>query len=49
MKRKIDWKQTLKKLIASAKEDEKIFTEVDQNEWNEVRERKKEEGIFLLL
>ena len=47
MKRKIDWKQTLKKLIASAKEDEKIFTEVDQNEWNEVRERKKERRRYI--
>ena len=38
----IDWKQTLKKWIASAKEDEKIFTEVHLSGWNEVGERKKE-------
>jgi hypothetical protein len=43
----IDWKQTLKKWIASAKEGEKIFTEVDLSGWNEVggreRKRKKKE------
>ncbi|MDQ4056982.1 MAG: hypothetical protein M3156_06145 [Thermoproteota archaeon] len=39
--REIDWKLTLKKWIASAKENETIFTEVDLNEWNEVGERKK--------
>ena len=38
----IDWKQTLKKWIASAKEDEKIFTEVHLSGWNEVGERKNE-------
>jgi hypothetical protein len=40
-KEKIDWKQILKKWIASAKEDETIFTEVDLSEWNEVGERRK--------
>jgi hypothetical protein len=39
--REIDWKKTLKKWIASAKENETIFTEVDLNEWNEVGERKR--------
>jgi hypothetical protein len=37
----IDWKQTLKKWIASAKEDEKIFTEVHLSGWTEVGERKR--------
>jgi hypothetical protein len=36
----IDWKQKLKKWIASAKENEAIFTEVDLSGWNEVGERK---------
>jgi hypothetical protein len=35
----MDWKQTLKKWIASAKKDEKIFTEVHLSGWNEVGER----------
>ena len=35
-----DWKQKLKKWIASAKGNEAIFTEVDLSEWNEVGERK---------
>jgi hypothetical protein len=39
--KEIDWKQTLKKWIASAKENETIFTEVDLSGWNEVGERKK--------
>jgi hypothetical protein len=39
----IDWKQTLKKWIASAKKDEKIFTEVHLSGWNEVGERDKKE------
>jgi hypothetical protein len=37
----IDWKQTLKKWIASAKKNEAIFTEVDLSGWNEVGERNK--------
>ena len=37
----IDWKQKLKKWIASAKENEAIFTEVDLSGWNEVGERSK--------
>jgi hypothetical protein len=37
----IDWKQILKKWIASAKENETIFTEVDLSGWNEVGERKR--------
>ena len=41
----IDWKQTLKKWIASAKEDEKIFTEVHLSGWNEVGERKEIKSI----
>ena len=36
----IDWKQKLKKWIASAKGNEAIFTEVDLSGWNEVGERK---------
>ena len=35
-----DWKQTLKKWIASAKGNEAIFTEVDLSRWNEAGERK---------
>ncbi len=38
--KEIDWKQKLKKWIASAKGNEAIFTEVDLNRWNEVGERK---------
>jgi len=41
---KIDWKQNLKKWIASAKENEAIFTEVDLSGWNEVGERNKRIG-----
>ena len=37
--KEIDWKQRLKKWIASAKENEMIFTEVDLSGWNEVGER----------
>lgn len=37
----MDWKQILKKWIASAKKDEKIFTEVHLSGWNEVGERKR--------
>src|SRR5687767_178424 len=36
----IDWKQKLKKWIASAKGNEAIFTEVDLSGWDEVGERK---------
>jgi hypothetical protein len=39
--KEIDWKQRLKKWIASAKENETIFTEVDLSGWNEEGERKK--------
>ena len=39
--KEIDWKQRLKKWIASAKENETIFVEVDLSEWNELGERKK--------
>jgi len=39
----IDWKQKLKKWIASAKENEDIFTEVDLSGWNGEGERRKEE------
>jgi 2-hydroxy-3-keto-5-methylthiopentenyl-1-phosphate phosphatase len=39
--KEIDWKQALKKWIASAKENEMIFTEVDLSGWNEVGERKR--------
>jgi hypothetical protein len=39
--KEIDWKQTLKKWIASARENETIFTEVDLCGWNEVEERKR--------
>src|ERR671915_112951 len=39
--KEIDWKQTLKKWIASAKENEMIFTEVNLNGWNEEGERMK--------
>jgi hypothetical protein len=38
--KEIDWKQKLKKWIASAKGNEAIFTEVDLTGWNEVGERK---------
>ncbi len=38
--KEIDWNQKLKKWIASAKENEAIFTEVDLSGWNEVGERK---------
>jgi hypothetical protein len=38
-----DWKQKLKKWIASAKGNEAIFTEVDLSGWNEVGERKEED------
>jgi hypothetical protein len=36
----IDWKQKLKKWIASAKGNEAIFSEVDLSGWSEVGERK---------
>jgi hypothetical protein len=36
----VDWKQKLKKWIASAKKNEAIFTEVDLSKWNELGERK---------
>jgi len=36
----IDWKQKLKKWVASAKGNEVIFTEVDLSGWDEVGERK---------
>ena len=39
--KEIDWIQTLKKWIASAKENETIFTEVDLSGWNEVGEKKR--------
>src|SRR5688572_12925038 len=39
-KEEIDWKQKLKKWIASAKGNEAIFTEVDLSVWNEAGERK---------
>jgi hypothetical protein len=35
-----DWKQKLKKWIASAKGNEAIFTELDLSRWNEAGERK---------
>jgi hypothetical protein len=38
--KEIDWKQKLKKWIASAKGNEAIFTEVDLSGWNELGERK---------
>ena len=38
--KEIDWKQKLKKWIASAKGNEAIFTEVDLSGWNGVGERK---------
>jgi hypothetical protein len=38
--KEIDWKQKLKKWIASAKGNEAIFTEVDLSGWNEVGESK---------
>ena len=38
--KEIDWKQKLKKWIASAKGNEAIFTEVDLSGWNEVGERR---------
>jgi hypothetical protein len=37
--KKLDWKQKLRKWIASAKGNEAIFTEVDLSGWNEVGER----------
>jgi hypothetical protein len=40
--KEIDWKQKLKKWIASAKENEAIFTEVDLSGWNEEGERKED-------
>jgi hypothetical protein len=43
-KEKMDWKQILKKWIASAKKDETIFTEVDLSGWNEAGERRKEKN-----
>ena len=42
--KELDWKQRLKNWIASAKENEMIFTEVDLSGWNEVGERKKEKA-----
>ena len=36
----IDWEKELKKWIASAKKNEKIFGEVDLDWWNEEGERK---------
>jgi|SRR5829696_2598959 len=39
--KEINWKQTLKKWIVSAKENEMIFTEVDLSGWNAEGERKK--------
>jgi hypothetical protein len=41
--KEIDWKQKLKKWIASAKGNEAIFTEVDLSAWNEVGERKEKD------
>ena len=38
--KELDWKQRLKNWIASAKENEMIFTEVDLSGWNEVGERR---------
>jgi phage regulator Rha-like protein len=38
--KEINWKQKLKKWIASAKGNEAIFTEVDLSGWNDVGERK---------
>jgi hypothetical protein len=37
----IDWEKELKKWIAAAKENEKIFVEVDFDWWNEEGERRK--------
>src|ERR687887_1891030 len=42
-KEKMDWNQILKKWIASAKENETVFTEVDLSGWNEVGERTRKE------
>ncbi len=42
--KELDWKQRLKNWIASAKENEMIFTEVDLSGWNEVGERKKKKN-----
>ena len=39
--KEIDWKKRLKNWIASAKENEMIFTEVDLSKWNDAGERKK--------
>ena len=36
----IDWEKELKKWIAAAKKNEKIFGEVDLDWWNEEGERK---------
>jgi hypothetical protein len=36
----IDWEKELKKWIATAKKNEKIFVEVDLDWWNEEGERK---------
>ena len=36
----IDWKKELKKWIAAAKNNEKIFVEVDLDCWNDEGERK---------
>jgi hypothetical protein len=40
--KEIDWKQKLKKWIASAKGNEAVFPEVDLSGWNEVGERKED-------
>lgn len=37
----VDWNQALKRWIASAKENETIFVEVDLSGWNEAGEREK--------
>jgi hypothetical protein len=42
--KELDWKQRLKNWIASAKENEMIFTEIDLSGWNEVGERKKKKN-----
>jgi hypothetical protein len=42
--KELDWKQRLKNWIASAKENEMIFTEVDLSGWNEAGERKKKKN-----
>jgi hypothetical protein len=38
--KEIEWKQKLTKWIASAKENEAIFTKVDLSGWNDLGERK---------